>query len=211
LGEIGRWSPDARKQKYACGFPGGKIIDGEWPNDAKTRIAHSDLDPFMKGLLWGEPKFHYEERASRSVGISTRYLRLLYEATFDENFDWQAQFTVVPQDVEKLKMRGSVKKRPVPKGQSGLVQRFAATQQQGAGYRLAPDIYVLTQQPPPGSEGYRPNSVELYAWLPHWEHDWLRTQDDAPRILRGWAGDLDEGVMAGTLAGNKRRAAAPTS
>jgi len=171
--------------KPECFLPGGKILANEMPGDARERIITEFLAPIRDGMLIGETEFLYDQRISDSTGVPSRYLRLITKASLQEDFEIAPRLQKVRVSKANLNTRGGVPRPRAPRGHSGLAQRYNA--KQGS---HAPDIFAMV-----GDPNRAKGLVLLYAWLPLWEFERLRTGTDAKATISVWLGDLDLGAF----------------
>lgn len=179
--------------KARCILPGSRILDGEQPRDTLNRFLATELAPMAKNLeLDDDFQVLVEEGTSLNFGVRTRYLRSVFKATVDARFQWS-----------KVARRLGMSHVRSPRGATQnltLGRRFGA----GASHYsapLPPDMYVLISKESDYGFGQLPpvnRSVTIYAWIPCWEYEWLRSSDIGRATLGAWLSAVNLGTSGGS-------------
>jgi len=172
LARLGKWKRGV-KPKIEAVLPGGKIQSGSTPQEALEKVIATDLPQLRLGITVGHFDTTVEERESASVGMTTRYIRATYHCKLDKAYSYpqDTNIIIVPR-VASVKSCSS---------RSSIRERFALSQ--GQTTPSPPDIFAPL---------WGETEVDLFAWVPTWEFDWLRdTASRGKATLGHWFEDLD--------------------
>lgn len=159
-------------------LPGKTMRDGSQPSDVCSSFLAGDFFR-LKSCLEVSPIFETsgQEETSPSLGLHTVYRRVIFKATFQGFVHWKKASAKI------TKFRSPM---AVPSS-----QRLARRHHHEAGSArppLPPEMYTLR-----AAEGRVPPSqnVDVYAWLPVWEYEWLSKTDAGRQALEDWMAQID--------------------
>lgn len=168
--QVGKWSEERGPESAGAILPGTKRDRSELPHKALLRLLQSSLTGLQEGIMLSHANEESEYKPSLKFGMMSKYLRTVNFAEMREDFEMP----------------------------SWPVAEFLSESPPGLPYGIDElpsccntEVYVIHT---------KPDSADLYAWLPEDDVHLFRGEDED--VLKSWMQSLDHASC--------RRAKAPT-
>jgi len=178
LAVLGRYDQGELEPK--CMLPGKKIEEGHQPRDEVLLYMDTTFFRFKTHMRVDmDFDMHTEEARSNTFGLNTRYRKATFKGVAKPGLPWR-QATA---KICRFKSPHAAQSSP------SLARRFARGQAAGASPPKPPDMYTLNNVE--GRWQFNPEKVDIFAWIPVWEYQWLRGSELGRATLEDWLMDVD--------------------
>jgi len=160
-------------------LPGKKIKEGYQPPEVCSAFLNSELN-ILKSWLEVDPDFatSVEEMESQTFGIQSVYRKATFKVAGRAGLPWKKAAVKISRFRSPMVLSPS----------SSLTSRHNC----GGDLMKSPKAPVMyTLRPAERRATPDTDKVDIYAWLPVWEYEWIRSSTIGRATLQEWLGDID--------------------
>mmetsp|Transcript_7672 Transcript_7672/g.16880 ORF Transcript_7672/g.16880 Transcript_7672/m.16880 type:complete len:549 (+) Transcript_7672:147-1793(+) len=175
LAQVARRKNAGADLRIKCMLPGTRIHDGEQPKEACDRFLKEHLGSVAKHIeMERDFQIVEEEEFSAKFNLRTKFIWSIYRGHVTGQFLWESIARHLP--VGSTRLKRLIRRKP------NLIQRYTMP---GCS-PMPPSFYAVDA----GGQGEE-SDLRVYAWLPPWEYEWLRSSAQGQDMLKEWLSDVD--------------------
>mmetsp|Transcript_12299 Transcript_12299/g.35366 ORF Transcript_12299/g.35366 Transcript_12299/m.35366 type:complete len:581 (-) Transcript_12299:177-1919(-) len=190
LAVIGRYDGHVLKPK--CTLPGQRIPSGCQPREIASRFLETRLAGLQRWLDVDTDFDLISKDSDHGSSVTTQYRKATFNVVAHPGIPWHKV-------ARRVQQRARCSNPHVTMMRQTLGKRFLVSP--GTLAPKPPDMYTLLPQATRFQPVEMPDVVDVYAWIPAWEFEWLQSSKLGQEALDEWLCGLD---VAAHLAANGR-------